>query len=92
MKAFWIFCAVLLVLSTIIGLVVHPSAGVAFHLGRALATVLLPATITLAIAGLYRLIRKKAMPGKAILLCALWLPLTLLAAFGNLLEAVERTQ
>jgi len=55
-------------------------------LGRAFSNTLFPIMIALIPAGIYKLIKKKSTPGLLILIWILWLLLTVMALFGNMLE------
>jgi len=74
-----------------IGLITTPntntSYGMGFIFGRALSSTLFPLLVALIPAGIYKLIKKKSMPGFLIVIWALWFLLIAMALFGSMLAA-----
>ena len=60
-----------------------------FILGRSFSGTVFPLLIALIPAGIYKLIKKKSMPGYIIISWTLWALLTFMALFGSMLIAQE---
>lgn len=68
----------------------YTDEGYSFMAGRAFGGVLFPFAITAAIAGIYKLIRKKNMPVFHLTLWILWALLTYMTTHGDMMYTAEQ--